>query len=96
MGGCNGFEVAVVADVFGLREVNPNPGDVLDVFRVHSATAEMECPLAVGVSTQQFALASWFTGTVQLIDRATCETVKTTHGLKAPFDALPMGDGSVL
>ena len=93
MGGCNGFEVAVVADVFGLREVNPNPGDVLDVFRMHSATAEMECPFAVGVSTQQFALASWFTGTVQLIDRATVETI---HGLKAPFHALPMEDGSVL
>ena len=85
-----------MADNFGLREVNPNPGDVLEVFRMHSATAEMECPFAVGVLTEQFALASQFTGTVQLIDRATCKTVKTIHGLRAPFDALPMEDGSVL
>ena len=85
-----------MAEIFGLREVNPNPGDVLDVFRMHSATAEIERPFALGVSTQQFALAWWFTCTVPLIDRATCKTVKTIHGLRAPFDALPMEDGSVL
>ena len=85
-----------VADIFGFREVNASSGDVLDVFRMHSATSEMEYPFAVGVSTKQFALASWFTGTVQLIDRATRKTVKTIHGLKAPYDALPMEDGSVL
>ena len=85
-----------MTDIFGLRAVNPNQGDVLDVFRMHSATAEMERPFALGVSTQQFALAWWFTGTVQLIDRATRKTVKTIHGLRAPFDALPMEDGSVL
>jgi len=85
-----------VADIFGFREVNASSGDVLDVFRMHSATSEMEYPFALGVSTKQFALASWFTGTVQLIDRATRKTVKTIHGLKAPYDALPMEDGSVL
>ncbi len=85
-----------VADIFGFREVNASSGDVLDVFRMHSATSEMEYPFAVGVSTKQFALASWFTGTVQLIDRTTRKTVKTIHGLKAPYDALPMEDGSVL
>ena len=85
-----------MADIFGLREVNLNPGDVLDVSRMHSATAELECPFAVGVSTEQFALASWFTGTGPLIDRVTCKTVKTIHGLRAPFDALPLEDGSVL
>jgi sugar lactone lactonase YvrE len=85
-----------VADIFGFREVNASSGDVLDVFRMHSAMSEMEYPFAVGVSTKQFALASWFTGTVQLIDRTTRKTVKTIHGLKAPYDALPMEDGSVL
>ena len=85
-----------MTDIFGLREVNPNPGDVLDVFGMHSATAEMERPFALGVAIQQFALAWRFTCTVPLIDRATCKTVKTIHGLRAPFDALPMEDGSVL
>ncbi len=83
-----------VADVFGFRQVNVKSGDVKDVFRMQAS--DMEYPFAVGVSTKMFALTSWFTGTVQLVDRATLKTVHTIHGLKAPFDALPMEDGSVL
>ena len=48
------------------------------------------------MSSRQFALASWFTGTVQLIDRATLKTDTMLHGFKAPYDAIPMEDGSVL
>lgn len=83
-----------VADVFGFRQVNAKSGDVKDVFRMQAS--DMEYPFAVGVSAKQFALASWFTGTVQIVDRATLKTVHMIHGLKAPFDALPMEDGSVL
>ena len=56
----------------------------------------MEYPFAVGVSSKLVALTSWFTGTVQLLDRETCKTVQMTHGWKAPYDALPMEDGSLL
>ena len=83
-----------VADVFGFRQVNVKSGDVKDIFRMQAS--DMEYPFAVGVSTKLFALTSWFTGTVQLVDRATLKTVHMIHGLKAPFDALPMEDGSVL
>ncbi|MEQ1683322.1 MAG: hypothetical protein ABL916_06710 [Burkholderiaceae bacterium] len=83
-----------VADVFGFRQVNVKNGNVKDVFRMQAS--DMEYPFAVGVSAKLFALTSWFTGTVQLVDRATLKTVHTIHGLKAPFDALPMEDGSVL
>jgi streptogramin lyase len=83
-----------VADVFGFRQVNAKSGDVKDVFRMQAS--DMEYPFAVGVSAKQFALASWFTGTVQIVDRTTLKTVHMIHGLKAPFDALPMEDGSVL
>ena len=83
-----------VADVFAFRQVNVKSGDVKDIFRMQAS--DMEYPFAVGVSTKLFALTSWFTGTVQLVDRATLKTVHTIHGLKAPFDALPMEDGSVI
>jgi streptogramin lyase len=83
-----------VADVFGFRQVNVKSGEVKDVFRMQAS--DMEYPFAVGISTKLFALTSWFTGTVQLVDRATLKTVHTIHGLKAPFDALPMEDGSVV
>ena len=83
-----------VADVFGFRQVKLGSGEVRDVFRMQDS--DMEYPFAVGVSPRQFALASWFTGTVQIVDRATRQTVAMTHGWKAPYDALPLVDGSVL
>jgi streptogramin lyase len=48
------------------------------------------------VSSKLVALTSWFTGTVQVLDRETRKTVQMTHGWKAPYDALPMEDGSLL
>ena len=84
-----------VADVFGFRQVDVRTGEVRDVFRMQREP-ELDYPFAVGLSPTRFALTSWFTGTVQLVDRQTLKTVETIHGLKAPFDALPMPDGSVI
>ena len=84
-----------VADVFGFRQVDVRSGEVRDVFRMQR-DPELDYPFAVGLSGKLFALTSWFTGTVQLVDRQTLRTVETIHGLKAPFDALPMADGSVI
>jgi glucose/arabinose dehydrogenase len=56
----------------------------------------MEYPFAVGFSATHFALTSWFTGSVQLVDRATLKTSAMIHGLKAPTDAFPLPDGSVI
>ncbi len=83
-----------VADVFAFREVNAGSGQVRDVMRMQAS--DMEYPFAVGVSSRQIALASWFTGTVQVLDRATQKTVEMTHGWKAPFDAIPLEDGGLL
>ena len=85
-----------VADIFGFREVDVTSGATKDVFRMHATDSKMEYPFAVGVSTRQFALASWFTGTVQIMDRATKKTTAMIHGLKAPYDAIPMEHGSVI
>ncbi|RST50213.1 hypothetical protein [Variovorax sp. DXTD-1] len=84
-----------VADVFGFRQVDVRTGEVRDVFRMQR-DPELDYPFAVGLSGNLFALTSWFTGTVQLVDRQTLRTVETIHGLKAPFDAMPMDDGSVI
>jgi streptogramin lyase len=83
-----------VADIFAFREVDLKSGAVRDVFRMQAS--DMEYPFAVGVSARSFALASWFTGTVQVVDRASLKTTAMLHGLKAPYDALPMADGSVI
>jgi len=84
-----------VDDVFGFRQVDVRTGEVRDVFRMQR-DPELDYPFAVGLSPRLFALTSWFTGSVQLVDRQTLKTVDTLHGLKAPFDAIPMPDGSVI
>jgi len=84
-----------VADVFGFRQVDATSGAVRDIFRMQR-DPDLEYPFAVGLSVTHFALSSWFTGTVQLVDRKTLKTTAVIHGLKAPVDAIPMADGSVL
>ncbi|MFI4932008.1 MAG: hypothetical protein ACHP83_17325, partial [Burkholderiales bacterium] len=83
-----------VADIFACRVVDLASGQVSDVARMQAS--DMEYPFAVGVSSKRVALTSWFTGTVQVLDRETRKTVQMTHGWKAPYDALPMEDGSLL
>ena len=85
-----------VADIFSHRKVDLASGAVSDVMRMHGDGVVMEYPFAVGVSADRVVLASWFTGTVQLLDRRTNKTLAMSHGWKAPYDALPMADGSVL
>lgn len=83
-----------VADIFAFRQVDAASGQVRDVKRMQAS--DMEYPFAVGVSSKVIALSSWFTGTVQLLDRATQKTIEMTHGWKAPYDAIPLEDGGLL
>ncbi len=82
-----------VADIFAFREVDLNNGAVRDVHRMQAS--ELEYPFAVGLSPTQLALSSWFTGSVQLLDRATMKTNLMLHGFKAPMDAQFLADGSL-
>lgn len=84
----------LVADVFAFRAINIKTGDVRDVYRAHDSA--LEYPGAVGVGGKLIALSSWSTNTVQLLDRATQKELEVVHGFKAPSDALPLADGSVL
>lgn len=83
-----------VADVFAHRLVDLTSGEVTDLKRMHSS--DMEYPFALGLSSKRLALASWFTGTVQVIDRASGKTEIMLHGFQAPYDALPLEDGGLL
>ena len=84
-----------VADLFGFRQVDLRSGEVRDLFRMHATGSQMEYPFALGLSAQSFVLTSWFTGTAQVIDRASLATRTMIHGLKAPVDAVFMPDGSL-
>jgi sugar lactone lactonase YvrE len=83
-----------VTDVFAFRAVDTKTGDVRDIYRAHAS--HLEYPGAVGLGSKLIALASWVTGSVQLLDRTTQQEVATVHELKAPTDAIPLDDGSLL
>ena len=83
-----------VADLFAFRRVDTATGQVTDLKRMQSS--DLEYPFSLGLGGKKVALASWFTGTVQVIDRATLATDAMLHGFKAPYDAQPMDDGSLL
>jgi len=85
-----------VADIFSYRKVDLASGAVTDVMRMHGTDVVLDYPFGVGLSADRVVLTSWFTGTVQLLDRATNITLVMSHGWKAPYDAIPMADGSVL
>ncbi|AOW12063.1 hypothetical protein LPB72_13795 [Hydrogenophaga crassostreae] len=83
-----------IADTFAFRSIDVATGEVRDIARMQAS--DIEYPAMVGMGSQQLALVSWFTNTVQLIDRKTLKTVDMVHGFKTPYDAIPMDDGSLL
>ncbi len=83
-----------MADTFAFRRIDIKTGDVTDIARMQAS--DLEYPSSVGIGSKLLTLVSWFTGTVQLVDRTTLKTVTMLHGFKAPYDAIPMDDGSLL
>ena len=84
----------LLPNLFSFRSVDPSSGEVADIKRMQST--DLEYPTGIGVGKRLVALSSWFSGSVQLLDRATMQTVDMVHGLRAPYDAIPMDDGSLL
>lgn len=85
-----------VADVFAYRTVDGATGEVSEPARMHADGVTLEYPMSATANGDDVLLSSWFTGTVQLIDRKTGKTKEMLHGFKAPHDAIKLGDGSIL
>ncbi|MEL7099892.1 MAG: hypothetical protein AAGM84_13775 [Pseudomonadota bacterium] len=90
----DGTDTLYVADLFAYRGVNPGTGAVTDFLRMQADT--LEYPFNVRASENHVILTSWFTGTVQKVDRATGQSEAMWHGFAAPHDALELPDGSVV
>jgi sugar lactone lactonase YvrE len=84
----------LIADVFAFRSLDIQSGEVRDVYRAYDS--KLASPGAVGLGAKLIALSAWSTGTVQLLDRASKQDVEMLHDLKAPMDAIPLADGSLL
>jgi sugar lactone lactonase YvrE len=85
-----------VADVFAYRTVDGATGEVSDAARMHADGATLEYPMSATAKGDEVILSSWFTGTVQVIDRKSGKTREMMHDFKAPHDAIGLADGSVL
>ena len=87
-------DTAWVADVFSFRVVDLKTGAVRDIHRMQAS--DIEYPFAVGLGPRRVLLASWFSGSVQVLDRATGATVTVLHGFSAPMDAQFLPDGRIV
>jgi sugar lactone lactonase YvrE len=91
-----GKDTIYVADVFAYRTVDGATGEVSEPARMHADGVTLEYPMSATARGDDVILSSWFTGTVQLIDRKTGKTREMLHGFKAPHDAVKLADGSIL
>jgi sugar lactone lactonase YvrE len=85
-----------VADVFAYRTVDGATGEVSEPARMHADGVTLEYPMSATATGDEVILSSWFTGTVQVIDRKTGKTREMMHDFKAPHDAIRLADGSIL
>jgi sugar lactone lactonase YvrE len=91
-----GKDTIYVADVFAYRTVDGATGEVSEPARMHADGVTLEYPMSATAKGDDVLLSSWFTCTVQLIDRKTGKTKEMLHDFKAPHDAVKLGDGSIL
>jgi sugar lactone lactonase YvrE len=85
-----------VADVFAYRTVDGATGEVSEPARMHADGVTLEYPMSATAKGDEVILSSWFTGTVQVIDRKSGKTREMMHGFKAPHDAIRVADGGIL
>jgi sugar lactone lactonase YvrE len=91
-----GKDTIYIADVFAYRTVDGATGEVSESARMHADGGTLEYPMSATAKGDDVILSSWFTGTVQVIDRNTGKTREMMHGFKAPHDAIRLADGSIL
>ena len=89
----NGKETVHVADVFSYRTVDGQSGAVSDVLRVHGDTHNY--PIGISVGPKNVLLSSWFSNTVEKVDRKTGKLVATLGDFAAPVDAIEAADGTI-
>ena len=88
-----GKDTVHVADVFSYRTVDGQSGAVADVLRVHGDTHAY--PIGISIGPKHVLLTSWFSNTVEKVDRKTSKLVATLGDFAAPVDALEAADGTI-
>ncbi len=89
-------ETLHLADIFSYRTVDGATGTVTTRLRMQGDA--LEYPLGASVNDKHVILTSWFTNSVQRIDRHTGKSIQILHEFTAPMDAVetPKGELFVL
>ncbi len=88
-----GKDTVHVADVFSYRTVDGANGAVSDVLRVHGETHAY--PIGISLGPKNVLLTSWFSNTVEKVDRKTGKLTATLGEFSAPVDAVEFADGTM-
>ncbi len=88
-----GKDTVHVADVFSYRTVDGANGAVTDVLRVHGETHAY--PIGLSIGPKNVLLTSWFSNTVEKVDRKTGKLTATLGEFAAPVDAVEFADGTM-
>lgn len=83
-----------VADVFAIRTVDTETGDVGEIARVFAQ--EMNYPTSMAIAHGKVAAAGLTAGAVQVLDAASGKSLGLHHSFTTPTDALPLEDGGIL
>jgi len=89
----DGKDTVHVADVFSYRTVDGASGAVTDVLRVHGETHAY--PIGISLGPRNALLTSWFSNTVEKVDRKTGKLTATLGEFSAPVDAVEFADGTI-
>ncbi len=89
-----GSETLYVADVFAYRSADGMTGEVKTLLRMQAD--QLEYPFGVSVNAKHVLLSSWFTNSVEVVDRITGKPLDMMHDFKTPTDTLELDDGSIL
>lgn len=88
-----GKDTVHVADVFSYRTVDGANGAVTDMLRVHGETHAY--PIGISLGPKNVLLTSWFSNTVEKVDRKTGKLTATLGDFLAPVDAVEFNDGTM-
>ena len=82
-----------VADTFAYRTVDPVSGEVETVRRMWAQDLEqLDYPLGSWADSNHVVLSGWSSGTVQVVDRASGESLRMLHGFAGPTAAVELPD----
>jgi sugar lactone lactonase YvrE len=87
-------ETLHLADVFSYRTIDGASGAVDTRLRMQGDA--LEYPLGVSVGARHVLLTSWFSNSVQRVDRRSGKSLEILHGFAAPMDAIETAKGELL